>query len=107
MFRFSLQTNHHLQNHRQAAQRAQPPDDAPERADLWPAGDRPDAPRERHRRVSENQRHLPLAQNRKGVCHVVEWPNHQCHHQETDVVLSQNRIILMLFLFLERGNVLF
>lgn len=91
MFRFSLHPNIYPQNHRQTAQRAQPPDDAPERADLWPAGDRPDAPRERHRRVSENQRHLPLAQNREGVCHVVEWPNHQ-RHRETDVVLSQNEL---------------
>lgn len=91
-FVFPPPQNHHLQNHRQTAQRAQPPDDAPERADLWPAGDRPDAPRERHRRVSENQRHLPLAQNRKGVRHVVEWPNHQRHHREKDVVLSQNEL---------------
>lgn len=61
-----------MQNNRQTAERTQPADDASERANLRPASDRPDAPGQRYHRVSQDEREIPLAQDREGFRHVVE-----------------------------------
>lgn len=71
-----------LQNYRQTTERTQPADDAPERTDLRSAGDRADAPGERHHRVSEDEGQIPFAKDREGFRHVVELA--ACHPPSTN-----------------------